>query len=348
MPGSPESVIMKKTSIVLLVAGIVVLFLYSVRVVVLPFFLSAVLSYFISPLVVYFESFGIKRGIVVVSIYIFFMTICLSAIVTFSPKIMRELSKLSSNLQVYAEGLKGSLGTLQHVIETKYPIVRQKGIFDTIVKKISGFVESEISQIPTLLLELFPVLSLLVLIPVITFFMLMNGRKVFNAIFRAVPSRYVETVLSIVCEFDVIVGRFVRGQIIEAVCVAVMSVAGLLFLNIEYAVIIGIVAGLANMIPYMGPVAGAVPAIISAITFHQDSTIVIKVVLLFVIIQFIDNNFIQPIVVSKGMKIHPAVIIFVVLAGAQMGGVIGMFLAVPVASMIKTSVLILYRKATLI
>jgi predicted PurR-regulated permease PerM len=115
----------------------------------------------------------------------------------------------------------------------------------------------------------------------------------------------------------------------------VLGAIALLILNVKYSIIIGIFAGLANMIPYVGPVAGAVPAIVVTLVNGGSMITIIYIIIAFAIVQFIDNMIVQPIVLSKSVDLHPLIIVFAVLIGGKFFGLLGLLLAVPAAGMIK-------------
>jgi len=159
----------------------------------------------------------------------------------------------------------------------------------------------------------------------------------------AIPTRFVETTLSLVSEIDEILGRYIRGQLVESMFVAAMSTIGLLIIGVDYAFLIGILAGLGNLIPYLGPVVGALPAIVVAFAKFHSMGPVLQVLLVFALVQIIDNNIVQPLVFSRGVQLNAVIVIFVLMAGAQVGGVLGMFLAVPVACIVKVVLSVLMR-----
>jgi predicted PurR-regulated permease PerM len=123
-----------------------------------------------------------------------------------------------------------------------------------------------------------------------------------------------------------------------------MSIIALSLWNINFALIIGVSAGLANLIPYVGPSIGLIFASIVALIQYQDITVLLKIVPSFLIIQFLDNNIVQPLVVGNNVNLSPVTMIFAMLAAAQVFGFLGIVLAVPVAAIIKTVFLILLKK----
>ena len=138
-------------------------------------------------------------------------------------------------------------------------------------------------------------------------------------------------------------GWYLRGQFTDAFVVGLLSVMALWLLDVQYFIIIGIFAGLANMIPYVGPVAGAVPAIVITLINGKEPISVLYIIIAFAIVQLIDNIIIQPLVLSKSVNLHPLIIVFAVLIGGQFFGLLGMLLAVPAAGIIKVTSSELYH-----
>jgi len=174
--------------------------------------------------------------------------------------------------------------------------------------------------------------------------MLLGGNKNVDTIVDIAPPSAVETILSVFYEIDSVLGKFIRGQLIEASFVGLMSVVSLSVIGVNFAIIIGIAAGLANMIPYMGPFIGFSFAMIVALVQFHSFIAVVKVALIFIAIQFLDNNFVQPLVVGRTVNLSPVAMIFAMLAGAQVFGFLGIVFAVPVAAMIKTVFFLLISK----
>ena len=164
-----------------------------------------------------------------------------------------------------------------------------------------------------------------------------------KAFIQFVPNRYFEMILNVIHKIDQQLGSYLRGQFTEAFVVGFLSVIALWLLNVQYFIIIGTFAGLANLIPYVGPVAGAIPAIIVTLVNGGSPVSILYIVIAFTIVQLIDNVFLQPLVLSKSVNLHPLIIVFAVLIGGQFFGILGMLLAVPAAGIIKVTSSELYQ-----
>jgi putative permease len=187
------------------------------------------------------------------------------------------------------------------------------------------------------------VIMVAVIIPFVVFFLLKDGRNMKKQFISYVPNRYFEMTLNVLHKIDMQLGGYLRGQFIEAFVIGLLAVIALGILQVKYFTIIGMVAGLANMVPYVGPVAGAVPAIIVTLANDGDPMKLVYIVIAFAIVQLIDNILVQPLVLSKSVNLHPLVIVFAVLIGGQFFGLLGMLLAVPTAGIIKVTFMELYN-----
>ena len=185
--------------------------------------------------------------------------------------------------------------------------------------------------------NLVSIISTVVIIPFVTFFLLKDGRDMKKLFISYIPNRYFEMSLNVLHKMDLQLGGYLRGQFIEAFVVGMLAILALWILGVKYFILIGIFAGLANLIPYVGPVAGAVPAMLVAITNGADLSMIIYIAVAFVIIQLIDNILMQPLVLSKSVNLHPLIIVFAVLIGGKIFGLLGMLLAVPVAGILKVT-----------
>ena len=336
---SPRAPLFLLIGLVILAVGV-----YFLRDILLPFILSAFFAYLLTPLIAKIESFGVRREAAVVFLFLIFFTVFATAIAVLAPRLVDEAIVLKNNSSHYISETKRIAVDVQKKIEQRYPFVREKGIIDAGITRGQKLVQEEIARVPAHLLDVFSIFSVIILIPILTFFMLLSGSRLFDRVLTYIPSRYVETGLGMVYEAESVLGKYIRGQMIETSAVGIMSITGLMVLGIDYAILIGIFAGFANMIPYLGPPLGAVAAVLVGIIKFQSFIVVVKIIILFWIIQFIDNHFIQPVVIGGGVNLSPVVMIFSLMAGAKFFGIMGLIFAVPVAGIIKVLLKILLKR----
>lgn len=322
----------------------VCLFLYFARGILTPFLLAAFFTYLLSPLVVAIQAYGFRRWVAVVFIAIAFIIVFAAVLIIIVPMLIDEIERLKVNFSSYYQFISGHFTIIQKKIETAFPVLADYAVADIAMEKLKEFVTAEAQKVPKYLMNIFSVFSVIILIPMLMFFMLIGGNRTIKTIVDLVPSSSVETILSVIYEMDSVLGRFIRGQLIEASFVGIMSIIVLSIFNVNFALLIGIITGLANMIPYLGPFVGVVLASIVGLVQYQDIIILFKIIPSFIIIQFLDNNIIQPLVVGHNVDLSPVTMVFAMLAGAQVFGFLGIVFAVPVMAIIKTIFFMLVKK----
>jgi predicted PurR-regulated permease PerM len=142
---------------------------------------------------------------------------------------------------------------------------------------------------------------------------------------------------------DLQLGGYLRGQFLDAMIIGLLSIIALWILGVKYFVLIGIFAGLANMIPYVGPLAGMIMAASVVLLNDGSGEDIAWVIGAFAIIQLIDNVLVQPLVLGKSVNLHPLVIIFAIITGGQFFGIIGMLVAIPVTGILKVVTIEVYN-----
>ena len=180
-------------------------------------------------------------------------------------------------------------------------------------------------------------LTFVVIVPFVAFFFLKEGRRLTRSLIELVPNAYFELVLNLLHQINGQIGGYIRGQILATSVVSILAVSGLSIVGVDHALPLGLLAGLANMIPFLGPLIGIITASIVALATGGGLGMVGQVIVVFLIIQMIDNVIIQPTVVAKSVEMHPLVILFVVMVGSQLMGIVGMLIAVPLTGIIKVS-----------
>lgn len=182
----------------------------------------------------------------------------------------------------------------------------------------------------------------LVAVLFLTFFWIKDYEKIGKGILFYIPDKFEQLLMSIVRETRTMLSRYFVGLIIETVSVMILVTLGLTIFGIENAILIGFMAGLMNIIPYLGPVIGMVIGLLIGITSelsHDNYSgllpDILKIAGTFMISQFIDNNILQPMIYSTSVKAHPAEIFLVILIGGSLGGILGMIVAVPAYTVLK-------------
>lgn len=214
-------------------------------------------------------------------------------------------------------------------------LVKEKGdtLIDTLLGSTTVFLGGVVSG-----------LTFVVIVPFVAFFFLKEGRQISRKLIELVPNAYFELCLNLLHQINGQIGGYIRGQILATSVVATLAISGLSVVGLQYAFPVGLLAGFANMIPFLGPLIGIISASIVALATGGTvaMSLVGKVVVIFLCIQIIDNILIQPTVVAKSVEMHPLMVLFVVMVGSQLMGIVGMLIAVPLTGIIKVTVQSIY------
>lgn len=208
---------------------------------------------------------------------------------------------------------------------------------DQILGFVIGQSQSIFNAIGTSAKGAFSVFTTGIIILFLTFFLLNSGRQMKKAFIQIVPNRFFEVALVLIQGLDRQLGDYLRSRLIQTIILSIIAAIGYWILGLRFAIIIGMIAGLANLIPYIGPFIGAIPAII--VVFLESrfglGWSLLAVIVLTLVIQIIDNAIITPLVIGKSVELGPVTTIVVVLLGEQLLGLIGLLMAVPIAAMCK-------------
>jgi predicted PurR-regulated permease PerM len=174
---------------------------------------------------------------------------------------------------------------------------------------------------------------------VLTYYTIKDGGKFKEYALRLLPKRWRNGLTGACKEISRVLAGFIQGQLMIAFIVGILETIGLMIVGMRYPLVLGMIGGLANIIPYFGPYIGAIPAVAIALTISPIKAV--WTVVVFLAVQQIDNNFISPKMIEGRLGLHPVATIFAVLAGGEFFGIMGMLLAVPVMAILR----VIFNKA---
>ena len=305
-------------------------------IVLTPLILAVVLSILLNPLVVMLERRGMNRTAAVVLVMAALALLLGAALKLLAPVIAREFRALSGLVQNETPAtllVKMKALLLQHL-----PWLKNPGLITQVMDRAEKLLYSLLNQSIHILPSLIPVAIALVLIPFMTFFLLKDGRRLKKSFIQALPNRYFEMATSLLHKIDCQLGSYIRGQVLVSLCIGALSVTALAILRVPYFFLIGAAAGLANMIPYFGPIVGAIPAIILNVISKGRVGAALPVIAAFLLIRLIDDTLVSPNILGRSLKIHPLLVIIVIFTGGEMFGLMGLLLCIPVTGIIKVTI----------
>lgn len=289
--------------------------------------ISALLAYVIDPLACFLESRGLSRASASIAIFLAIGLIVVVFGYFFLPILISEVMSLQSGFD-YAKA-DAMISNVENLIKDNFAFlgVRELNLMDK-VKNATVYIGSWVFNH---LLDVVSLITSLVIVPFLVFFLLKDGRDIIKQFLSILPNRYFECAANLFFKMDLQLGNYLRGQFLDAGIIGILSIFALWLLDVRYFFIIGSIAGLANLIPYLGPVAGATIAAVFSILDTGNFNKVAYIVIAFVVIRLIDDVLVQPLIVARSVKMHPLMVLLALIIGGKFFGILGMLLSVPVA-----------------
>ena len=317
--------------VILFLAGIV--FVYRVKIVIPPFAFAAIIAYIAHPLVNVFEQKKMPRPAAILIVYLIFATIIGILVSFLVPQLVAEIDDILMILPKQTEKIEEfGQDALKGLRRIKIPESLNEGV-TLVIRRIELLLENLATRVAQLLLGLVSHLFSLAIAPFLAFYVLRDSEALRERFSLYIPIGYQTEVSQLINEFNKILNAFIRGQLFVSMIVGGLIAAGLALVGIRYALFIGIFAGLFNIIPYFGPIIGIIPAL--ALAVLKSPMAILWVIVIFIVVNQIEANVIGPKIIGERVGLHPLAVIFAILAGGELLGIVGMLLAVPFAAMIR-------------
>src|SRR3989338_7354332 len=316
------------TGTILKIVGIflVLAFVYLIRDILITVFVALIFATLIEPVVNKLEAKKVPRGVGVIIIYIILILFLVFVVRMLIPPIVEQVGLLAVNFPNFWNRIMENFESLRQYSE-------QQGFLDNIQRSLTG-IQSNLSKAATgvyaFIVSIFRNLVNFLVVLVVTFYLVVQKGALSKVLKALAPSKYHLYLEDLSLRIQQKIGGWARGQLLLGLIIGVFSFVGLIFILPKYALVLAIVAGVTEMIPYLGPLIGAIPAVFLGFTVSFGHGL--AVLILYVVIQQLENNVIVPQVMKKQVGLNPVVIIISMLIGARLMGIIGIILAVPVVS----------------
>ena len=320
---------------VLLSVGVL---MYVLRSVLLPFVVGILVAYFLDPLVNRLTFNGkVSRSLASVGILTLFLLILLPVLVFLGGVAFSQISDFVVNLPEYINTFKGKFLELFKKVQDYFPAV----VSTDIEKVWQGNVGDSLKPFATVVRKIISngfafinVISLLLISPVVAFYMLRDWHEFTRKILDLVPKKHKKYVQDGVKEIDRIISGYLRGQFLVCVSLGTFYSCGLWLVDLHLGMLVGFLAGMISFIPYVGSISGFLMAMVLVVTQYGTMSKIIEVIVVFGLGQFLEGNFLTPKLVGENIGLHPVWVMFALLAGGVLLGLLGMIIAVPLAACI--------------
>ena len=305
--------------------------------VVMILIISALIAFVLSPIVRALElRLGLRRSLGALGVFLVFGGALVAAGFQAVPWMIERFRLLVAQFRGFPWDEK--------LNEAAAGIAESLAIVDatTVSANVHSFLNSYAERAGAMLGDAVSLAAALMVIPFVTYFFLTDSPSAFKTAIRRIPNKYFEMALNVIYKIRRDLIGYLRGWILDSVVIGLLSMIGLALIGVEDPILIGAIAGVANLVPYLGPVVGAVPAFLVSVTQYGDFRMLMPIVILTLAIQAIDNVIVQPIAFAKSVDMHPVTVILLLIIGNELMGVVGMLLAVPIATILKVSALETY------
>lgn len=327
-----------------LLAGLLVTgwLIYLLAPVLTPFLFSALLAYLGDPLVDRLEKRKLSRLISVVIVFSAIICIVLIVPLILLPIIETQIGELVRSLPAYIDwitetflpGMQARLG----VNPETFDVNQIKLALTSNWKDAGGLAASVVSYATSSGMAMLAWIANMVLIPVLTFYMLIDWDHFMAGIRDLLPRSIEPTVVRLASESDEMLSSFLRGQFIVMISLGVIYSIGLSIAGLKTAVLVGMLAGLVSFVPYLGVIVGLITASVAMLFQTQDIVQLIPVAIVFAVGQALEGMLLTPWLVGDKIGLHPVTVMFAILAGGQLFGFVGVLLALPVAAVLAVLV----------
>jgi len=321
----------------LVALAIFVLLLWLLADILLPFVAGLAIAYFLAPLVDRLERMGVNRMIAALGIITLVVLLIVLVLLLVLPLLGGQLGALIQNIPGYVTKLRTLISDpgipwLSKLIGSG--IGSDKGISD-LVTQGAGWVTTFLTGLWSGGRAIVSVFSLIVVTPVVAFYLLYDWHRMVNTVDGWIPIRQRDTVHQLVHETDDAIAGFVRGQAAVCVILGTFYAVALTLTGLNFGLLIGMIAGLITFIPYVGSMTGLVLSVgVAVAQFWPEYTWIIVVIVIFFVGQFIEGNILSPKLVGESAGLHPVWVIFALLAFGYLFGFVGLLVAVPVSATI--------------
>lgn len=316
----------------LLALGTVYL-LYLLRGLISSFIIAAVLAYLLHPVVVALQRRGTPPVPAILLVYLALLIVVAALALYGLPRMVGQLNHLLDSIPVYTGQVEDFISSIQdHYTHSGLP-PGMKRILDARLRWGEDALLQMVNRLVAGLIGLAGSLFNIFLAPVLAYYLLKDGSRFKDKLLGLIPASWRDDVLELAGEINRVLHNFVRGYLLVCLIVGTLTGVTMAFLGLEFALMLGIFAGLTELIPYFGPVIGAVPAL--ALALLRSKWLAFKVLLAVFIIHQLEGNLISPRILGNRVGLHPLAVILALLAGGELYGLAGMLLAVPVAAVLR-------------
>nr|WP_224749507.1 AI-2E family transporter [Polycladospora coralii] len=303
-----------------------VIFIF-IKAVLGPFIIAMIISYLLNPIVNILSYRAVPRALSVLLIYTIFIFSLVILILNTLPLLEEQLQEMVEQIPQWSKQIQLMIEEYNHHGKELLPISVQAGIENLLTRIESGitnYVGNMMGGLSSTINQIF----IAFVVPFLSFYMMKDAKTIEKSMIAILPVSSRKSWIRLFRDIDRALGNYIRGQLLVCMVVGILAYIGYLIIGLKYALVLAMVIAVFNVIPYLGPILGAIPAVLVAL--GDTNQMVIAVLIVNLLVQILEGNVLSPQIVGRTLHLHPLFIILALLVGGQLGGVLGLILAVPV------------------
>jgi predicted PurR-regulated permease PerM len=304
-------------------------FLYILKDVVIIFLFAIVIASGISPFANWLDDRGFPRVLGVLALYLIILGVAVFVLSLVVPYISDDISRLISALPKVVERVSSSLESAQQSSPQYLDFLSE---IQNILSGLSSYLQQASQSVVGLIVSVFGGVFSFVAILIISFYLSVTRKGIQVFLGSVVPEKYEDYVISLWKRTETKVGKWLQGQLLLGLIVGLMCYVGLSLLHVRYALLLSLLIMVLELVPMVGPVVAAIPAVFLA--FLQSPALGLYVIILYIVVQQLENYILVPIILGRTLNLNPVVIILAILVGDRLAGIPGMILAVPISTIL--------------
>lgn len=311
--------------------------IYLLDAVLMPFIAGMILAYLADPLANRFQRWGMNRPFAVSSVFLVLLFVLVVSLLILIPLLVQQLKQLGEAIPGIFNWVENTLAP-QVQEWTGYDLSAElTNARETLVENwrdAGGYLAQALGQIGRSGMAFVSWITYVALIPVVTFYLLLDWNRLLSNIANLVPRQWADDTFRLARRCDEVLSSFLRGQLLVMLCLGIIYAVGLTLIGLNFGLLIGFVSGLVSIVPFLGFIVGLVIALVVALFQYATWWAVLGVILVFSVGQMAESVILQPKLLGDKIGLHPVAVIFAVLAGGNLFGLTGVLLALPVAAVI--------------
>jgi len=342
MSTSQLSAVILRYSFFVLIAITILIGVIGIKFLAIPILISGIHFYVFHSIVDHLESRGVPRWATILGIFAVLISFAYWFLAYYLPDSFESAQPIIADWTLKMED-----PNFQLLDFNKLPIVSQNpDLWKKVIKPeaaakiITGSLESALQE----LIVMIPTfISWMIIIPIISFFLLLDANLIYKTIISFIPNRFFEMFLMVFYRTNQQITSYLKSLVIQCGIMAAVASLGFYLVGVNHFFLFGFFLGIANSVPYIGPLLGVIPPIIFALLFPEQSPGIGPLLGVVGFAQLVDNAIVQPVVIANAVSLHPLVIMIGIAVGGNFFGIFGMLLAIPVISILKVTIGILYE-----